>query len=419
MNIRKVFTDKTAWLIVLLYALWTRFFNFYLFSNYTNWYKIEESIVLVLFVFMIPSIFRGLKEHTISKNISQLLVMFALSVVWAYLFWGQSMYQSIRGLTGSCLLLVLYFLFKNKKVSIDSITKAVLILSAIYCVCMAIAIATFPNCMFGDFSSSLSTAEDFERTFEQRGAMRLPVPGADFVILAIFVLISKYKEHPKMFLWLIPLIFFLLQRGTRTPIFLTVGIAIIYRIWSMKNKFFVIVLSVVLYVISLAAFSSLLNSDSDNLIVKYIQMSNEQLENNKDEEDIRVQMATYYMTEFNKENILKSITGNGIPSGDSAYGKKRDYLMDVKCFFVEDVGFVQIFVWFGLIGLFLYAKLLVKAIKIPRKQNYTYGFLYIVYLFAILPTNCSLTTQPIFLAIAMYVLYLGENDSYKTLKREL
>lgn len=415
MNIHKIFTDKTAWLIVLLYAFWTRFFNFFLFSNYTNWYKIEESITLVLFVFMIPSIFRGLKEHTISKNISQLLIMFALSVVWAYVYWGQNMYQSIRGLTGSCLLLVLYFLFKNKKVGIDSITKAVLILSAIYCICMAIAIATFPNCMFGDFSNSLRTAEDFERTFEQRGAMRLPVPGADFVILAIFVVISKYKEHPKMFLWLIPLIFFLLQRGTRTPIFLTVGIAIIYKIWSMKNKFFVIGLSVVLYIMSLAAFSLLLNSDSDNMIVKYIQMSNEQLENNKDEEDIRVQMAIYYMTEFNKGNILKSITGNGIPSGDSTYGKKRDYLMDTKLFFVEDVGFVQIFVWFGLIGLFMYAKLLVKAIKIPRKQNYTYGFLYVVYLFAILPTNCSLTTQPIFLAIALYVLYLGEKDSYKTL----
>ena len=183
----------------------------------------------------------------------------------------------------------------------------------------------------------------------------------------------------------------------------------------MKNKFFVIGLSVVLYIMSLAAFSLLLNSDSDNMIVKYIQMSNEQLENNKDEEDIRVQMAIYYMTEFNKGNILKSITGNGIPSGDSTYGKKRDYLMDTKLFFVEDVGFVQIFVWFGLIGLFMYAKLLVKAIKIPRKQNYTYGFLYVVYLFAILPTNCSLTTQPIFLAIALYVLYLGEKDSYKTL----
>lgn len=416
MNISNIFTDKVAWLIVLLYALWTRFFNFYLLSSFTNWYKIEESITLLLFVVMLPSIFRGLKEHSITQNVSQLLIMFALSIIWAFVYWGQSMYQSIRGLTGSCLLLVLYFLFKNKKVGIDSITKAVLILSAIYCICMAIAIATFPHCMFGDFSNSLSTADDFERTFEQRGAMRLPVPGADFVILAIFIVVSKYKKHPKMYLWLIPLGFFLLQRGTRTPIFLTIGIAVIYKVWSMKNKFFVICVSVVLYVVSVAAFSLLLNSDSDNLIVKYIQMSNEQVENNKDEEDIRVQMATYYLTEFNNGNFLKAVTGNGIPSGDSAYGKKRDYLMDAKQFFVEDVGFVQIFVWFGLVGLLLYAKLLFKAISIPRKQDYTYGFLYVVYLFAILPTNCSLTTMPIFLSIALYVLYLGERDTCKILK---
>lgn len=419
MNVSKFFSDKIAWLLVLLYVLWTRFFNFYLLSSFVNWYKIEESIILILFILMIPSIFRGLQENTISKNVSLLLVMFALSVVWAYIYWDQGIYQSIRGLTGNCLLLVLFFLFKNKNIGIDTITKAILILSVIYCICLAIAIATFPNCLFGDFSNTLSTVDDFERSLEQRGAMRLPVPGADFVILAIFIVISKYKDNPKMYLWLIPLVFFLLQRGTRTPIFMTIAIALAYRLWSIKNKFFVVILSVLVYIGSLAAFSSLLNSNSDNLIVKYIQMSNDQVEKNKnEEEDIRIQMSTYYLTEFNNGNFLKSITGNGIPSGDSAYGKKRDYLMDAKRFFVEDVGFVQIFVWFGLIGLIVYAMLLVKAIKIPRQQNYTYGFLYIVYLFTILPTNSSLATRPIFLAIALYVLYLGEKESYEALECE-
>ena len=65
-----------------------------------------------------------------------------------------------------------------------------------------------------------------------------------------------------------------------------------------------------------------------------------------------------------------------------------------------------------------YMSLLVKAIKIPRQQNYTYGFLYIVYLFTILPTNSSLATRPIFLAIALYVLYLGEKESYEALECE-
>lgn len=419
MNVSKFFSDKTAWLLVLLYVLWTRFFNFYLLSSFVNWYKIEESIILILFVLMIPSIFRGLQENTISKNVSLLLIIFALSVVWAYIYWDQGIYQSIRGLTGNCLLLVLFFLFKNKNIGIDTITKAILILSAIYCICLAIAIATFPNCLFGDYSNTLSTVDDFERSLEQRGTMRLPVPGADFVILAIFIVVSKYKDNPKMYFWLIPLVFFLLQRGTRTPIFMTIAIALAYRLWSIKNKFFMVILSVLVYFGSLAAFSSLLNSNSDNLIVKYIQMSNDQVEKNKnEEEDIRIQMSTYYLTDFNNGNFLKSITGNGIPSGDSAYGKKRDYLMDAKRFFVEDVGFVQIFVWFGLIGLIVYAMLLVKAIKIPRQQNYTYGFLYIVYLFTILPTNSSLATRPIFLAIALYVLYLGEKESYEALECE-
>lgn len=419
MNVSKFFSDKTAWLLVLLYVLWTRFFNFYLLSSFVNWYKIEESIILILFILMIPSIFRGLQENTISKNVSLLLVMFALSVVWAYIYWDQGIYQSIRGLTGNCLLLVLFFLFKNKNIGIDTITKAILILSVIYCICLAIAIATFPNCLFGDFSNTLSTVDDFERSLEQRGAMRLPVPGADFVILAIFIVISKYKDNPKMYLWLIPLVFFLLQRGTRTPVFMTILIALAYRLWSVKNKYLVLVLSILIYIGSIAAFSSILNSKSENIMVKYIQESNDQIEKNKNEEDdIRIQMSTYYLTEFNNGNLLKSITGNGIPSGDSAYGKKRDYLMDARRFFVEDVGFVQIFVWFGLIGLIVYAKLLVKAIKIPRQQNYTYGFLYIVYLFTILPTNCSLATRPIFLAIALYVLYLGEKESYEALECE-
>lgn len=409
MSISKIFTDKTAWLIVLIYVVWTRCFNFYLLSNFENWYKIEESIILVLFVVMVPSIFRGLRERTITKNVSLLLIMFALSVVWAFVYWGQGLYQSIRGLTSSCLLLVLYFLFKKKNVGIDSITKAVLILSAIYCFCMAAAMTTFPNCVFGDFSNTLNTAEDFEQTFEQRGAMRLPVPGADLVILAIFIIVSKYKNRPKMYLWLIPLVFFLLQRGTRTPIFMTIGIAVIYRVWSMKNRFLIIAISIILYFVSLTAFNSILKSKSDNIIVKYIQISNEQVESNKSEEDIRVQMATYYLTEFNGDSFLKVITGNGIPN-DGAYARAREYLINTRRFFVEDVGFVQIFVWFGLVGLFLYAKLLFKAIKIPRKPEYTYGFLYVIYLFSILPTNSALTSNPIFLSVALYVLYLGERN---------
>ena len=68
MNVSKFFSDKTAWLLVLLYVLWTRFFNFYLLSSFVNWYKIEESIILILFILMIPSIFRGLQVPSAFKR---------------------------------------------------------------------------------------------------------------------------------------------------------------------------------------------------------------------------------------------------------------------------------------------------------------------------------------------------------------
>lgn len=412
MQLKKIFADKVAWGIVLFYAIWTRFFNFYLLSGFTKWYLIEETITLLLFLAMIPQIVKGLNEKTIAKNVSQLLVMFAFSTLWAYIYWDQGFYHSIRGLTGSCLLLVLFYLFRGIKVDIKSITHAIFILSFIYCVCMTIALATFPNCVFGDFLGSLSSAEDFEKTFEHRGVMRLPVPGADFIILAIFIIISKYRNQKRMFLWLIPLVAFLLQRGTRTPIFITLAISVIFLVWSMKNKFLVIFITAVVFLASFFAYSVIIESNSDNMIVKYIQMSNEQIEKNENnEKDIRVQMASFYLTEFNNDNILKNITGNGIPSGEGAYAKNRDYLMDTKHFFVEDVGYVQIFIWFGFIGLILYVKLLLKSIKIPRNKDYTFGLLYVIYLFVILPTNSSLTTLPIFLSIAVYVLYLEEKSS--------
>ena len=405
-----ILKDKQAWHIVFLYAIWSRFFNFYLFSHFSYWSKIEELIILVLTIYLIPDILNGLKEKGITKNVSLLIVMFLFSTFWALLFWGQSLYTSIRGLTSSCLLLVFFFLLKKRKISIESLINAIVILCIIYCICLSIALITFPNCIFGDFSYTQNTIDDYERTLESRGALRLPVPGSDFVILTIFILISKYKNQTKMYIWLLPLFIFLLQRGTRTPLFVTTLIVFIYVIAHIKNKIIVAVVAACVYSLISLLLPVIIKSDSDNIIVKYIKTTNEQIETSQnEEEDIRIKMATYYLSDFNNGNLLRDFFGNGVPSGvSSEYGNAVNKNMKNNKFFMEDVGFVQIFVWFGIIGYIIYSKLLIKSIKVHKTQDTEFGFIYIIYLFLILPANCSLTNQPIFFAISLYALYIGE-----------
>lgn len=397
---------KYIGLIVLFYFLWTNCFNFYLLDDKNNQLgEFREIVMLVITILLLPMIVKSLRSKYLDSSMSRLIMMAAFSLVTALFFWGQTPYYSVRAISSVMLPLVVFFVLMKYDVSVREIMIAIAILCIMHGLFQIIGTLTFPNVIFGNAGK-----EALERSMgdlETRGVLRLAVPGTDFVPLTMFMVMVAARKQKKMYLLLIPLAVVLLMRGTRTPFFITLLVCFCYYMINMKRKWIALILLVLSYVSFSALYDSLLNSTADNVVVNYVQMSEHQLDN--DEDDIRVQMAKFYIFDFNEGNILKVIFGNGIPS-HSEYGTVVNRLSEFKYYYIVDVGLVEIFVYFGIIGLIVYFSLLRNVIKADVTDSCMFAKLGIYYFFIILPTNSMLISNPLPVAFIMYVLYKGQRQ---------
>ena len=409
--------DKTAWAIVLFFALWFNCFNFYVFADWAmKLGEIKELIFLSITIVLFKSILISVKSKGIDRNVAQLLLMSIFSMFIAFAFWNQSAYSSLRAVCNTMFPLTTFFILKHYKVSLESIVKAIIIICVIHGLLQIIGTITFPNQLFGYVSE-----EAIERSLsdlEHRGVLRLAIPGSDFVPMTIFMVMVLGKKTKTWYLLLIPLFIILIMRGTRTPFFFTSLICLLYYIMGIKRKFLVFVAVLFAYVLLNTVYESLLASTDDNVIVNYVQMTHNQIEsNNSGDEDIRVRMSKYYLFDFNKDNILKNVFGNGIPGNRGAYANKVNYMSANLGYWIVDVGLVEIFVYFGFVGLLIYFNLFRKAIMNKCSEAGMFAKLSIIYYYLILPTNSMLISNPIPVALALYTLYLSQkNTCFKSIK---
>ena len=400
-----------VWVIVLFYCFYTQFFSASFFVNMHIYKDLVTVVDLFICAMFVPYMITFHKD-VVSRQVWILCLMFVFGLIWGWLYWDEGLYTGLKATfrAQGVFTLLFYFIYKKFQVSYQTLIKVIFSIAIIYSSCHIIGVLTYPNQIFG---ASLSFDESsFERTLEDRGVLRLFLQGADFIVIAIFYLLVRFREKKICYLWLIPLFIMLVLRGTRTPLIVTGLMCLLYYLKSIKNK----VLSVSIFVIAILSFNivneALLNSNSDNPIVKYAQLTSTQMENNdsKGEEDIRVQMSKYMLTELDANDPVCIFIGNGIPSAGRLQARLTA-LENNNSFWVVDVGFIVIFVYFGLVGLFIYLGLLVMIIKLKVDAKYYFAKLYLFYLYLILPTNCSLITLSSFMvALALYILYLGNQE---------
>ena len=395
---------KYVGLIVLFYFLWTNCFNFYLLADKKNQLgEIRELVMLGITILLFPMILHSWKSKFLDSSISRLLLLAVFSAFTALVFWGQTPYYSVRAISSMMLPLAVFYILKKYNVSIREMMFAVVIVCIMHGIFQIIGMLTFPDVLFGNAGK-----EAIERSMgdmEKRGVLRLAVPGADFVPLTMFIVMVVAKKQKKLYLFLIPLTIVLLMRGTRTPFFITVLVCFCYYVQSLRRKWIAVAFLILSYLSFSALYESLLNSTADNVLVNYVQMSEQQL--NNDEEDIRVQMSNFYLFDFNDGNILKVIFGNGIPS-KSEYGNIITYMAENYSYYVVDVGFVEIFVYFGILGLVVYFSLLRNVINANVIDSCVFAKLGFYYFFIILPTNSMLLSNPLPVALIAYVIYRGQ-----------
>lgn len=407
-------TKHTAVLaIVFLYCILSAFFNSSILRQKIPFYGgIAIAFFSVMLIVHFKIVVNHLRGSDITSIVSKMVFIFILSMFWAYLIWGQSLVSSIITMAslGGVFPLITYFILYKQNISSETIVKAIIILSLIYTICYLLGLLSLPNPLFG-MRDELK--EDLSSMIEQRGVIRLNVPGADFIVMAIFIILTRYKQRKKYYLFLIPLIIILLMRGTRTPFFATVAIGIVYYLWQMKHKLIVVILCIFLYFCSIQIFDIISRSSSTSPIVKYIQLTSSQIErSNTVEEDIRIEMAKYIFTDFNNGNIFRIMFGNGIPGYYGQYSRFIEKIGNEKGYYPVDTAFTSAYTYFGIIGIIIYIALfrIVCLTKVPHE--YLWAKLYVFYLFLISPTNCALiVSSTLMLAFSLYVLNKESKNS--------
>lgn len=123
----------------------------------------------------------------------------------------------------------------------------------------------------------------------------------------------------------------------------------------------------------------------------------------------RAREYIYFITEFNT-NPFTYILGNGF-ANSSSLQILLDRIKVLKMYFLSDVSYMQIFISMGLIGLFLYLKLIIKAISLKTDTSLIYVKLYLLYA---LVSNLTIDTilDTLTLSICLYLIYRS-NINYK------
>lgn len=410
--------NRDTFLIVFLYCVWTKFFNYA--GITTIYYGTVMSLALFACTLtLLPQIFKR-QNDPISKSTQRLCLWFFFSIFWCFLYSSQGFYDSLRiyfAPNAGVFPIILFFLFKKESLSLHSIIKSIVIITIIYSLCYVLGLSTIPDPIFG--ASAVDLSENYESTLENRGVIRLYMQGADFIVLSIMIVITYFEHNKKYYLLLIPLFVMLILRGTRTPFFITTLLCAAYLLFKIKHKIISVVLIVVLAILVPTAQNAVIESRSDNPIVKYIQLTNDQLDKSNADDDIRVEMSEYMFTKFNEGKVLPILFGNGMPHGSGQYSRKLTRLQEQNSYYVVDVGFTDIFIYFGIVGLVLYLLLLIAIIKIRVPHNCFFAKLYMIYLYLILPTNCALIyLSAVMVAMSLYVLYLGKAKPSLTRKNE-
>lgn len=391
--------------VIFCFLFVTKFFKFGPITNFEGYNYLLDYTMLGCFLFVISK-FQPSKNNldSVSKSIYRILVMFAFSFIWPTLFWGQPILKTLRGMQ-IILPLSMFFIFLYNKIKPIYILKGTIVLGVLYTVLLFIGLATFPNNIFG---YSQYFEEMAEMNLEQRGIIRLNLPGSDFIVVLIFAVLTFFEKKKKWYLLLVPLFIVLLMRGTRTPLVVSAVICLGYYLLRMKRRWLAIIFLIVFYCGFNLGYDILLESNSDDILTKYVHYTDAQKQEQEEgETNIRILMIEHFFTEFNN-NPLANWVGNGACcSGGGAYYKAILKSAN-NGWSYNDSLISNVFCFFGIIGLYLYLLLLWRVIKTRVCKEAKYAKLYVIYVFMIGVTNVQLLSiAPIIFAMNLYVVQQG------------
>lgn len=400
---------KEVGLVLLPLLIFGKIFSFKPLVENAFINKIIIILYISFFLFCLPTIFRRVSPHyKIFHAVRHVIFVLCGAPLVGILIHNQHFYSGFSFISMS-LSICMFFWLVRFKISSQSVIQAIFIYVLLAILIQSLCFLTFPNHIFG-YNERLF--ELSEMTRETRGTIRFSIPGHDLLACFIFYLINQKSNLKQNLPIIIVLFLFFILRGTRLPLFVTLLICITYLVMHTKYKFIILIFSIILIIpIATSTFNTILKSNSNNILIKYIQITNKQLFES-DEEDIRIRMAKYYLTEFN-DSPLQIILGNGVPGDGTTYDKQIKRNMNFHSFFLSDIGYIQIFIYYGLIGICIYFILLYKALSTDIVPQYEFAKLFVIFYFLSSLTGAYILSNALYMSLALYLIETNKKKPQK------
>lgn len=340
------------------------------------------------------------ERGSIPYLIKCVLICAFFSYFMALVFWGQGILDSYRSSIW-CLNLMFFFVLYKYKFTHKELLCFVTIFSIINIILWAYSITKAPEVTFGMIGE-----DDYSAHYnDNRGGFRIDIMGRDVVILLFFYYIVRMFKEKKT--WLFALCFlifaFICSDLTRSRIGSVIITVMLYVVFMSKNRMKMICMLALVAICSML----LINYFWGDLIDQLFSLTEDQFSgkmSNNDDGMWRIWEYKFFLFDFN-DNIITTIFGNGF-ANSSPLNDYLNRLKETRSFYADDVSYMELFIPMGLLGLFIWLRMIFKSIKSSASDEVIYLKLYLWYA---LISNFTVGTllMAIPLCISMYLIYMN------------
>jgi hypothetical protein len=209
------------------------------------------------------------------------------------------------------------------------------------------------------------------KAYEERGALRMFVPGMICTVAAYFYFLNQFFEKTKIKHLLISFLclsVFIMQ-GTRGYIFPLIFLTMVFLLLTKRIQAkFLIMIAVTLAAISVfIAFRQ--------IFTELTKISTSQASNVGS--NVRIKAARFFLTDY-MPGKLAYLFGNGSPGPGSIYGQRSVFYNLKYGYYITDIGIIGDYVKFGVLFILGGLIMLLKSLTFKTSSTYTFLKYYIL-----------------------------------------
>lgn len=289
-----------------------------------------------------------------------------ISIFMAPLYHKQSLPVSMMTTLPTLFAYFTFPIFLRFNIPVERVIRAYMVLAVVSAFVYFCNVMTMPNNIFG------KPIIDLDMT---RGIVRIPLVFIEVFPILVFYCVNRWLDDKKAkWLWFILFLMTMIVLSVvRQVIVYTAILSVLFIMrkvsWKVKAAMCLGIVGVIVYVLPMIPIYKTM-----------VELSEEQVDENEDEENIRITAWRYYTYE-NQSGDLTPFLGNGMPSfGNSIWGISFDAETEENGCFYVDVGWAGMYWLFGplAVGGLLWLMIVTLIKKKPENLQFVnYGIVFI------------------------------------------